>query len=101
MPESSALPLQVVEVLERGWVVVTATQRAARTLRRAFEAQQRDRGLASWAPPQMLAWESWLHALYRQLVLEGCATDLLLNSAQEHALWRAVVSEDASTSSLR
>lgn len=101
MPESSVLPLQVVETLERGWVVVTANQRAARTLRRAFEVHQRGKGLASWVPPQILAWESWLHSRYGQMVLEGHASDLLLNSAQEHILWRAVISEDASTSSLR
>ena len=101
MPESSALPLQVVEALERGWVVVTANQRAARTLRRAFETQQRARDVATWVPPQILAWETWLHSQYRQMVLDGRASELLLNGAQEHALWLAVVSEDASTSSLR
>ncbi|HKO20317.1 MAG TPA: PD-(D/E)XK nuclease family protein [Acidobacteriaceae bacterium] len=101
MSESFALPLQVLEALERGWVVLTANQRAARTLRRAFEARQRAAGLASWAPPQILAWDSWLVLVYRQMVAEGRATDLLLNDAQEHTLWRAIVSEDAATSSLR
>ena len=101
MPESFALPLQVVEALERGWVVVTANQRAARMLRRAFEAKQRAAGLGSWTPPEILAWDSWLHLLHRQMVAEGRATDLLLNDAQEHTLWRAIVSEDATTSSLR
>ena len=101
MPESSALPLKVVEALGRGWTVVTANQRAARTLRRAFEQQQRAKGLRSWAPPEILAWESWAHSTYRQMVVEGSAADLLLNQAQEHTLWRAVVMDDASTGSLR
>ena len=101
MPESYPLPLQVVEALGRGWVVVTANQRAARTLRRAFEQQQRATGLRNWAPPKILAWESWIQSTYQWMVLEGHATDLLLNQAQEHTLWRSVVTEDASTSSLR
>lgn len=101
MLQRSPLSNEVVEALARGWVVVTANQRPARELRRAFEVQQRAYGLQSWAPPQVLAWDSWLQSVYRQMVLEGHATDLLLNSAQEHTLWRAIVSEDASTSSLR
>lgn len=101
MPESFALPLQVAETLERGWAVLTANQRAARTLRRAFEARQGAAGLGSWTPPHILAWDSWLEVVYRQMVAEGRATDLLLNDAQEHTLWRTIVSEDATTSSLR
>ena len=101
MPESFALPLQVVEALARGWLVVTANQRAARTLRRAFELRQRAEGRTSWEPPQILAWESWLASLYRQMIFEGKATDFVLNGSQEHTLWRDIVSSDATTSSLR
>src|SRR4051794_21195823 len=101
MPESSALPLQVVEALARSWLVVTANQRAARTLRRAFGLAQRAQGLTSWQPPAILAWDSWLASLYREMLLEGRTADLVLNSSQEHALWRAVVSSDSATSSLR
>lgn len=101
MAESSALPLQVVEALSRGWLVVTANQRAARTLRHAFDLRQRTEGLRSWQPPQILAWDSWLESLYRQMVFEGKASDLLLNPSQEHMLWRSIVSADSTTSSLR
>src|SRR5689334_10376364 len=101
MPESSALPLQVVEALARGWLVVTANQRAARTLRRAFDLEQREAGRQSWEPPQILAWESWLASLHRQVVFEGKAAEFVLNPSQEHTVWRSIVSSDSTTSSLR
>ncbi len=101
MPESSALPLQVVEVLARGWTVITSNQRAARTLRRAFGLQQRAQARTSWEPPAILAWESWLTSLHHQMLLTGHSADLLLNASQEHALWLAVIGADAATSSLR
>lgn len=101
MAESPAMPLQVVEALACGWFVVTANQRAARILRRAFDLRQRADGLQSWQPPQILAWDSWLESLHRRLVFEGKASDLVLNASQEHVLWRAIVRADATTSSLR
>ena len=101
MPLGPALPLDVADALSRGWTVVTANQRATRWLRREFDAQQRAKGLKNWQPPQVLAWETWLQSVYRQMIWDGHATETLLNGAQEHALWRAVISEDASMSSLR
>src|SRR5438067_5619872 len=101
MPESSALPLQVVEALACGWLVVTANQRAARTLRRAFDLEQRAAGRQSWEPAPILAWESWLASLHRQMVLEGKATEFVLNASQEHTVWRGIVTSDGTTSSLR
>ena len=101
MPESSALPLQVVEAITCGWVVVTANQRAARTLRHGFDLGEQAAGAQSWQPAQVFAWETWLDSLHRGMVLGGRATDLLLNRSQEHTLWRTIVAQDAHTSSLR
>ncbi len=85
----------------RSWTVLTANQRAARTLRRDFDLQQRALGLAFWQPPAILAWDSWLSDLWRSLLLGGHASDLLLNPTQEHTLWRAIIAADAATTSLR
>jgi ATP-dependent helicase/nuclease subunit B len=101
MPESSALILQVVEALARGWLVVTANQRAARTLRHVFDLKQRTEGRLSWEPPSILAWENWLQSLHRRLVLEGKTTEVILNGSQQHALWRAIVRSDPTIDSLR
>ncbi len=82
------LPGAVVEALERGSVVVTANQRAARSLRGAFDRRSREMGLESWRPPAIVAWDAWTAGLWRRLLIEGKATQLLLNRTQEHAVWR-------------
>ena len=101
MASSRALPPEIQEALARGWTVLTANQRSARSLRRAFDLDQRGQGHAHWQPPSILAWDSWLVGLWRNLILEGHATDLLLNPSQEHTLWRDVITSDPDTSSLR
>lgn len=85
------LPVEIAEALERGTVVVTSNQRAARALGRAFDRRQRDLARRSWEPPRVLAWDSWMTALWRGLVLEGNAAESLLNRTQEHAVWRSIL----------
>jgi probable DNA repair protein len=101
MEPDSLLPDDLARVLARGGTIVTVNQRAARTLRLAYDGQRRAVGLASWQPPSILAWENWTAALWRQLLLEGdsaAAPDrLLLNQSQELQLWRSVISADISS----
>ncbi|MDP9051441.1 MAG: PD-(D/E)XK nuclease family protein [Acidobacteriota bacterium] len=101
MDSISGLPQQIIEALEREWIVLTANQRAARTLRRAFDLRQRARGIAFWQPPVLLAWDAWLEDQWRRLLINGHATDLLLNSSQEQSLWRDLIAADNGTASLR
>jgi ATP-dependent helicase/nuclease subunit B len=96
MAPSAALPIPVLEALARGTTVLTANQRAARTLRHAFDRHNRALGLAGWHPPAILAWDTWTGGLWHRLLLDGRATSLLLNRAQEHTLWRSVIDADAS-----
>jgi len=97
MDDPHALPPQVADALARGWTVLTANQRAARTLRRAFDLRQRALSLTHWHPPIILAWDSWLASLWHRLLLEGRASKLLLNGSQEHALWRDLIAADPGT----
>jgi probable DNA repair protein len=101
MDDTCALPLQIQQALVRGWTVLTANQRAARSLRHAFDLHQRALGNASWEPPTILAWDACLGTLWHRLLLEGRASELLLNSTQEHTLWHATIAADLATSSLR
>src|SRR6202023_2109700 len=48
------LPVEIAEALERGAIVVTGNQRAARALRRGVDQRNKERGLASWAPPPVM-----------------------------------------------
>ena len=101
MHSTAALPPEILEALERSATVLTANQRASRTLRHAFDLHQRALGLANWQPPAILAWDAWLSSLWHHLLLEGHAAELLLSSTQEHTLWRAIIAADAGTASLR
>ena len=96
-----SLPVDIAEMLERGATVVTGNQRAARALRRGWDQRNRRLGLASWSPATVLAWDSWVAALWRRLVIDGHSTRLLLNPTQEHAVWRAILETDKELASLR
>ncbi len=91
----------VVEALGRGATVVTGNQRAARSLRREIDRRNRGLGLGSWGAPAILAWDAWTAGLWRGLLMEGNASQALLNPAQEHAVWRAVLEADEELASLR
>ena len=95
------LPEEIVDALERGATVVTGNQRAARTLRRGFDRRNRERGLTTWQPALVKAWESWTAELWHQLLLEGHASQLVLNRSQEQAVWRTVLEADDELASLK
>src|SRR5260370_37251641 len=95
------VPVEIAEALERGATVVTGNQRAARTLRRGFDRRNRAAGLESWRPPAVMAWEAWTAGLWRELLVEGWAGELLLNRTQEHAVWRGILAGDSELASLR
>jgi len=95
MDDFSALPSLVRQALARGWTVLTANQRAARSLHRDFDLDQRASGLNQWKPPAILSWESWLGDLWHRLLLDGHARELLLSSTQEQTVWRAIIAADS------
>lgn len=101
MPSARALPPEIDQALSRGATILTANQRAARTLRRAYDLHQRNRGRDLWEPPQILAWDTWTKSLWSRLLLDGHASELLLSAAQEHTIWRAIIAADNATASLR
>jgi ATP-dependent helicase/nuclease subunit B len=101
MDRAELLQGEIVDAVGRGAVVVTGNQRAARSLRRAFDQRNRAMGLRNWAPAKVLAWDAWTASLWRGLLLEGHATELLLNRTQEHAVWRTILDADEELASLR
>ncbi|MBB5055372.1 putative DNA repair protein [Granulicella aggregans] len=101
MEPQSSLPAEILKVLARGGTILTGNQRAARTLRLAYDRDLRNSGRPSWQPPAILPWETWTSTLWHQLLLEGAATRLLLNSTQELHVWRSIIAADSAHSSLR
>lgn len=92
------LPPPIAEALDRGTTIITANQRAARTLRHAFDRQNLLAGLTTWQPAPILPWDAWAANLWQRLLIQGEATSLLLNRTQEHTLWRSILSTDAELS---
>ena len=101
MDGESLLPVEIVQALERGATVVTGNQRAARTLRVAFDRHHRALGLDSWQPPAVMAWDAWTAGLWRTLLVEGHVSKMLLNRTQEHAVWKGILAADVELRSLR
>lgn len=104
MDRVSPLPVPTAEepldALDRGVLVVTANQRAARTLTREFSQHRLAAGVAAWSPPKLLSWDAWTAALWQRLLLEGHDARLLLSGTQELQLWRSAIETDAARNRL-
>lgn len=84
----------IADAFDRGATVITANQRSARSLRYAFDLRNRKAGLINWQPALVLPWDAWTASLWQQIIVDGRALELLLSRAQEHTLWRAILSSD-------
>lgn len=94
------------QALDSGAAVITANARLARVIRRAHGLNKRAEaaagGPSAWASPAVMPWTSWLEsewrgALYRS---SGSAPPILLQGAQEAALWEDAVAASGSASAL-
>ena len=74
--------------LRGGGLVVTASDRAARAIASAFHRARLAEGLTAWAAPNILDWNSFVRAEWVERV--GGDERLLLNPAQEQALWAEI-----------
>jgi len=85
-----AATIEIDAWLRDGGLVVTANDRAARALAAAFHRARRAEGLGAWPAPKILDWKSFVRTAWDQR-----ATDarMVLNSAQEQALWVSIVAE--------
>jgi ATP-dependent helicase/nuclease subunit B len=74
--------------LSEGGLVVAASERAARALQAAFHRRRRAEGLSAWPTPNILDWKRFACQVWDELVP---ADKLLLNPAQERALWTGIL----------
>ena len=72
-------------------LVVTASERAARSLQEAFHRRRRAEGLGAWPTPNVLDWKTFARTAWEARSLDG---HLLLNPTQEQALWADIIRED-------
>ena len=83
--------------LLQGGLVVTASERGARALRSAFHRARQAEGLKAWAQPNIEDWRSFVRAAWTVRTVDG---RLLLNAAQERALWAAIAATDGRAAAL-
>jgi probable DNA repair protein len=83
--------------LREGGVVVTASDRAARALAASFHQARRAEGLTAWPAPNILDWKSFVRRTWEQRTADA---RLLLNPAQEQALWVEIAGADRSLATL-
>lgn len=74
--------------LRGGGLVVAASERAARALTAAFHRARRAEGLAAWPAPAIRDWHSFVRGAWQD---QGSDDRLILNPAQEQALWADLV----------
>ena len=89
---------ELVQLLDRGVLLLTGNDRAARSLIRAWDRLQVERGLTSWEPCHVLSWHNWTQLLWKRLTLNGKVTALLLSPYQERRVWEKVLEADAGIS---
>jgi len=77
--------------LRQGGLVITASERAARSLASAFHRARQAEGLSAWNAPNIQDWSSFVRSAWSARTLDG---RLLLNSAQEQALWAGIAAAD-------
>jgi probable DNA repair protein len=77
--------------LRQGGLVVTASERAARALGLVYNRARRAEGLTAWNAPRIQDWNSFVRAEWTARSVDG---RLLLNPAQERALWAGIAASD-------
>ena len=72
-------------------MVVADSERSARALRLAYNQRRRAEGLSAWPAPGILDFASFVRAEWEGRCLDG---RLVLNSAQEQALWADIAGRE-------
>ncbi len=82
------------DAMRRGATLLTPTLRAARSCLQQYDRKQQREGAVAWHPPTVLAWNAWVGALWQETLVRGIDNRVLLNSLQERALWKHVISAE-------
>src|ERR1035437_2933002 len=90
--EMGVLAAEIDAWLREGGLVGTASDRAARALADAFHRARQAEGLAAWPAPEILDWKSFVRIAWEQRASDA---RLVLNPAQEEALWVEITGRDS------
>jgi ATP-dependent helicase/nuclease subunit B len=88
---------EIDEWLCGGKRVLAASERAARAIAAEYHRRRRGEGLAGWAAPDVVSWTAFVRAEWERRQTDG---RLLLNPAQEEALWAGIIRESEHSAGL-
>jgi ATP-dependent helicase/nuclease subunit B len=81
-------PHEIDAWLRDGGMVVTASERTARSLAEAYHRSRRAGGLTGWPSPSILSWSTFVRSQWESRNRDG---RLVLNSLQEQSLWAEII----------
>ena len=86
---------RLIQSLQTGATVVTATRRLARAVIGNYDAAQQQLGKRCWATAETLPWKSFIERTWNQCLDLGIAERPLLPSDWEQCLWEHVIVEES------
>ncbi len=89
---NSDLSSEIDAWLRGGGLIVTASERASRSIASAFNRSRRAEGLTAWQAPNIQDWQSFVRNSWDEHNLDGRT---VLNSLQEQSLWAGIVAAAA------
>jgi probable DNA repair protein len=91
------LAVEIDEWLRGSSWVVAASDRAARALTAGFHRRRQAEGLTAWPAPKIFDWKSFHRAAWEERAADA---RLVLNPAQEQALWVGIAGEEGALATL-
>lgn len=85
------LSLQIDDWIRSGGIVVTASERAARSLAEAYHRRRRAEGRSAWPAPGI---QTWTHLALDTWEAHSDDERMVLNSAQEQLLWAEIIGRE-------
>ena len=84
-----------------GGTIVTGNARLSRQVRREYDAERRKRGERLWESPDILPRDAWLARCWQECAYrDPLNTPVVLDAAQEEALWEQAVAESTADTPL-
>jgi probable DNA repair protein len=86
--QAGAAPHEIDAWIRDGGIVVTASERAARSLLEDYHRSRRAEGLTAWPAPNILSWSNFVRSEWES---RNRAGRLALNLPQEQSLWAEII----------
>jgi ATP-dependent helicase/nuclease subunit B len=77
--------------LVHGGLVLTASERTARAVQRAYHHRRRTEGLPAWPAPGIHSWKTFTSSDWQERVADG---RMLLTPIQERSLWAGIIGRE-------